>query len=55
MPTMGFEEEILALLKKWIMRKDQKNRRSGVKRVKVESSRSEKELKRLECFVNFKV
>ena len=44
MPTTGFEEEILALLKKWIMRKEQKNWWSGAKRVKVESSRSEREL-----------
>ena len=54
MPTMGFEEEILALLKKWIMRKKQKNRWSGVKKVKVESSRSKRELRRLDYFVNFK-
>ena len=53
MPTMGFEEEILALLNKWIMRKKQKNRWSGTKRVRVESSRFERELKKLECSVNF--
>ena len=54
MPTMGFEEDILALLKKWIMRKEQKNRWSGVKKVKVESSRSKRELRRLDYSVNFK-
>ena len=54
MPTMRFEKVILVLLNKWIMRKDQKNRRSGAKRVKIESSRSERELKRLECSINFK-
>lgn len=37
MPTTRCEEKILTLLKKWIMRKDQKNRRFGTKRVKVES------------------
>lgn len=37
MPTTRCEEEILTLLKKWIMRKYQKNRRFGTKRVKVES------------------
>ncbi|RVX02494.1 hypothetical protein CK203_031207 [Vitis vinifera] len=54
MPTTGCEEEILTMLKKWIMRKDQKNRRSGAKRVKVESSKFVRELKRLECSINFK-
>ena len=54
MLTTGCEEEILAMLKKWIMRKDQKNRRSGAKRVKVESLKSERELKRLKCSINFK-
>ena len=54
MPTMGCEEEILTMLKKWIMRKDLKNQRSGAKRVKVESSKSVRELKRLECSINFK-
>ena len=53
-PTTGCEEEILTMLKKWIMRKDQKNRRSGAKRVKVESSKFVRELKRLECSINFK-
>lgn len=54
MPTMGCEEEILNMLKKWIMRKDQKNQRNGAKRVKVETSKSVRELKRLECSINFK-
>ena len=54
MPTTGCEEEILNMLKKWIMRKDQKNKRNGAKRVKVETSKSVRELKRLECSINFK-
>ena len=54
MPTTRFEEEILALLKKWILRKEQKNQWFGSKRVKVESSRSERELRRLECSINLK-
>lgn len=54
MPTIGFEEGILALLSKWITRKEQKNRWSGAKRVKVEFSRFKRELRRLERSVNFK-
>ena len=54
MPTTGCEEEILTMLKKWIMRKDQKNRKSWAKRVKVETSKFVRELKRLECSINFK-
>ena len=54
MPTTGCEEEILNMLKKWIMRKNQKNQRNGAKRVKVETSKSGRELKRLECSINFK-
>ena len=53
-PTTGCEEEILTMLKKWIMRKDQKNQRFGAKRIKVESSKFVRELKRLECSINFK-
>ena len=54
MPTTGCEEEILNMLKRWIMRKDQKNQRIGAKRAKVETSKSVRELKRLECSINFK-
>ena len=54
MSTTSFEKEILALLKKWKLRKEQKDQWSRSKRIKVESSRFERELGRLECSINFK-
>lgn len=53
MSTKGYEEEIVALLKKLKMRKDQKTQLVGTKRSKLGSSRLDKELRRLECSIKF--
>ena len=50
MPTVGFEAEILALLRKMKTRKEVRGQEDG-KRKKNSSSKSERELKKLECSV----
>ena len=53
MPTKGFEGEILTLLNRMKERKDQKGKLDGRKRKKLELSRFERELRKLECTVNY--
>ena len=53
MPTEGFEGEILILLKRMKERKDQKGKLDGRKKKKLESSKFERELRKLECTVNY--
>ena len=50
---MGFEIEILALLRKMKAREEVKVQEGGTRR-KNSSSKFERELKKLECFVNYK-
>ena len=50
MPTVDFEAEILALLRKMEARKEVREREDG-KRKKNSSSKSERELKKLGCFM----
>lgn len=54
MLTKGYEEEILVLLKKMKMRKDQKTQIAGIKRSKIGSSRFDRGLRRLEYSIKFK-
>ena len=49
---MGFEIEILALLRKMKAREEVKVQEGGTRR-KNSSSKFERELKKLECFVNY--
>ena len=49
----GFEGEILTLLKMMKERKDHKGKLDDRKRKKLESSRFERELRKLECTVNY--
>ena len=53
MPTEGFKGEILTLLKRLKERKDKKGKLDGRKRKKLELSRFERELRKLECTVNY--
>ena len=53
MPSEGFEGEILNLMKKMEVRKEMKENVS-VRRKKVGSSKFERELRKLECLVNFR-
>lgn len=53
MLTKGYEEEILVLLKKMKMRKDQKTQIAGIKRSKIGSSRFDRELRRLEYSISW--
>ena len=53
MPTEGFEGEILFLLKRMKERKLQKGKLNGRKRKKLESSKLERELRKLEWTVNY--
>ena len=53
MPTERFEWEILILLKRMKERKDQEGKLDGRKRKKLESSKFERELRTLECTVNY--
>ena len=53
MLTEGFKGEILTLLKRMKERKDQKGKLDGRKRKELESSRFERELRKLECIVNY--
>ena len=53
MPTKEFEGEILTLLKRMKVRKDQKEKLDGRKRKKLKSSRFERELRKPECTVNY--
>ena len=53
MPTKEFEGEILTLLKRMKVRKDQKEKLDGRKRKKLKSSRFERELRKLECTMNY--
>ena len=53
MPTEGFEGEILILLKMMKERKDQKGKLDGRKRKNLESSKFERNLRKLECTVNY--
>ena len=53
MPTEGFEGEILFLLKRMKERKLQKGKLNGRKRKKLESSKFERELRKLEWTVNY--
>ena len=53
MPTEGFEGEILFLLKRMKERKLQKGKLDGRKRRKLESSKFERELRKLEWTVNY--
>ena len=53
MPTEGFEGEILFLLKRMKERKLQKGKLDGRKRKKLESSKFERELRKLEWTVNY--
>ena len=53
MLTEWFKGEILTLLKRMKERKDQKGKLDGRKRKKLESSRFERELRKLECTMNY--
>ena len=53
MPTEGFEGEILFLLKRMKERKLHKGKLNGRKRKKLESSKFERELRKLEWTVNY--
>ena len=53
MPTEGVEGEILKLLKRLIERRDHFEKVSGKKRKWQKSLRSNRELKKLECSVNY--
>ena len=53
MPTEGFEGEILFLLKRMKERKIQKGNLDGRKRRKLETSKFERELRKLEWTVNY--
>ena len=53
MPTEGFEGEIFLLLKRMKERKIQKGKLNGRKRKKLESSKFERELRKLEWTVNY--
>ena len=53
MPTEGFEGEILFLLKRMKERKLQKGKLDGRKKKKLESSKFERELRKLEWTVNY--
>lgn len=53
MSIEGFEGEILMLLKKMKERKDEKGKGNGRRRKQLESSRGERELKKLEWPVNY--
>lgn len=53
MPTEGFEGEILFLLKRMKERKIQKGKLDGTKRRKLETSKFERELRKLEWTVNY--
>ncbi|RVW17454.1 Transposon TX1 uncharacterized 149 kDa protein [Vitis vinifera] len=53
MPTEGFEGEILFLLKRMKERKLQKGKLNGRKKKKLESSKFERELRKLEWTVNY--
>ena len=53
MPTEGFEWEILTLLKRMKEKKDQKGKLDSKERKKLELSRFERELRKLECTVNY--
>ncbi|RVX07132.1 hypothetical protein CK203_053516 [Vitis vinifera] len=53
MPTKGFEREILFLLKRMTERKLQKGKLDGRKRRKLELSKFERELRKLEWTVNY--
>ena len=53
MPIEGFEGEILLLLKRMKERKLQKGKLNGRKRKKLESSKFERELRKLEWTVNY--
>ena len=53
MPTEGFEGEILFLLKRMKEKKLQKGKLNGRKRKKLESSKFEIELRKLEWTVNY--
>ena len=53
MSMEGFEWEILTLLKRMKERKDQKGKLDSRERKKLELSRFERELRKLECTVNY--
>ena len=53
MPTKGFKVEILFLLKRMKERKLHKGKLNGRKRKKFESSKFERELRKLEWIVNY--
>ena len=53
MPTEGFEGEILFFLKRMKERKLQKGKLNSRKRRKLESSKFERELRKLEWTVNY--
>ena len=53
MPTEGFEWEILTLLKRMKEKKDQKGKLDSKERKKLELSRFERELRKLECTMNY--
>ncbi|RVW37191.1 Mitochondrial carrier protein MTM1 [Vitis vinifera] len=54
MPTKGFKMEILTLLTRMKIKKEQKAQVAGSSRVRDVSSRFDRELRRLECTVKFK-
>lgn len=52
MPLAGFKEEISSLLREMEARKGRGVKFSGGKRKTISSSRVEREIRKLECFVN---
>ena len=54
MPTVGFEEEILYILRRMRGRIEQKNQDREYRKTKSSASKSSKELKKLEWTVNYK-
>ena len=53
MPTKGFAGEFLSLMKRMQERKKMKGKLAGKRRKFYKTSRFERELKKLECSVNY--